>query len=375
MSDFYLGREQSKIKHKVLQRYLQAFAPIIGSKFDEIVYVDCMAGPWESRDSSFTDTSFHVALTALRDCKRQGKCRRIRALLIENNQDSYKCLKEYARTISDIEVVTKQWDFTEHIQEIISFVKSGRNAFPFFFIDPTGWAEVRIDRIAPLLQVDPGEVLINLMSSWIIRFLDDETKPFDKLFGEQLQALRKLDGDALEDEVVNFYANQVRRAGNYSYTCAIPIMMPDRDYIHYHLLYGTRSFRGLEEFKRAEAVTLPFMHDVRASAQRRREEERDPQSFLFDASHTYRDPRFQRFHSRRKLNARNSVVTLLSRDRSASYQQVYRESMQYSTVVEADLRQWLNGWANAGAIRYKNWSPRQKVPHADTIIEVLRELS
>lgn len=372
--DFYHDREQSQVKHRVLQRYLQAFAPIIGSAYDEIVYVDCMAGPWESRDTALSDTSFDIALTVLRSCKREGRCRKVRALLIENNKERYRSLEEYARSISDIEVATRCWDFNDHISDIVSFVKRNRNSFPFFFIDPTGWKEARIDRIAPLLQVEPGEVLINFMSSWIIRFLDDESKPFEKLLNADVNHLRNLSGDELEDELVNLYATQVRGRGNYSYTCATPILMPDRDSIHYHLVFGTRGFKGLEEFKKTEAVSIPFMHDVRALAQRRRDEQKAGQGFLFDASHTYQENRYQRFNRRRLANARESIIGLLTRSGTVSYQNLFQESMQYSTVIEADLRQWLDEWKNEGKIRYRNWSPRQRVPHPDTTIDVLHEL-
>ena len=120
---FYQDREQSQVKHRVLQRYLQAFAPIVGSAYDEIVYVDCMAGPWESRDSSLSDTSFHTALDVLRRCRHQGRCKKVRALLIEKDPDSYRLLDAYARSITDIEVVTKCWDFNEHVADIVAFAK------------------------------------------------------------------------------------------------------------------------------------------------------------------------------------------------------------------------------------------------------------
>jgi len=373
--DFYHDREQSQVKHRVLQRYLQAFAPIIGSAYDEIVYVDCMAGPWESRDTSLSDTSFDTALTVLRSCKREGRCGRVRALLIENNSESYRRLEEYAQSILDIEVVTKCWDFNDHISDIVAFVKHNRNSFPFFFIDPTGWKEARIDRITPLLRVEPGEVLINFMSSWVIRFLDDESKPFEKLLNTDVEHLRNLCGDELEDELVNLYAAQVRRRGNYLYTCAVPILMPDRDSIHYHLVYGTRGFMGLKEFKKAEAVSIPFMHEVRALAQRRRDEQRSGKGFLFDAAHTYQEDRYQRFNRRRLANAREAIIGLLTRTVPVSYQDLFQESMQYSTVLEADLRQWLNEWENKGWIKYRNWAPRQRVPHSDTTIDVVQKLT
>jgi three-Cys-motif partner protein len=375
MNDLYQDREQSQVKHKILERYLQAFSPIIGSKFDEIVYVDCMAGPWESRDKGLTDTSFHKALTVLRECLSRGRCKRVRALLIEKNADRYSRLEEYGSAITDIEVTTKPWDFTDHVQEIADFAKESKNSFPFFFIDPTGWSEVCIDRIRPILQLNPGEVLINFMSSWVRRFLDDPTKPFEKLLGSGVERLRTLQGEELDDELVNVYASRVREAGQYAYACAIPILMPDRDEIHYHLVFGTRSFRGLEEFKKTEAVAIPFMHNLRATAQRRRDEESSGQGFLLSPAETYQEKRFRSFNARRSASARADVMSLLVQTGSTTYRAVYQESMQYSTVLEQDLREWLDEWKEKGLIRYPNWSKSQRAPHSDTIIKVVGPLS
>jgi len=47
--------------------------------------------------------------------------------------------------------------------------------FPFTFIDPTGWEPPAINLITPILRLEPGEVLINLMTSWIRRFISDKT--------------------------------------------------------------------------------------------------------------------------------------------------------------------------------------------------------
>jgi three-Cys-motif partner protein len=374
-NELFFDREQTQVKHRILERYLQAFSPIIGSKYDEIVYVDCMAGPWESKDKGLSDTSFHKALSVFRDCLSRGRCKRVRALLIENDADSYQLLEAYGNAIKDIEVVTKRWDFNEHVEDVVDFARQSRNSFPFFFIDPTGWNEVRIDRIRPILQVNPGEVLINFMSSWVKRFLPDSTKPFEELLGEGTDRLRTLQGDELDDELVNVYAARVRKEGNYSYTCAIPILMPNRDAIHYHLVYGTRSFKGLEEFKQTEADAIPFMHDLRAAAQRRHEEEDSGQGFLLPADETYREKRFRSFNERRKANARAAVIQLLTHERRTSYKQVFQESMQFATVGQSDLREWLNDWESSGLIRYGNWSKNQRVPHPDTTLEVLGLLS
>jgi hypothetical protein len=295
--------------------------------------------------------------------------------LIENDPTRYPLLKAYAEQINDLEVVTQQWDFNDHVQDVVNFAKSSRNSFPFIFIDPTGWSEVRIDRIRPILQMNPGEVLINFMSSWVKRFLDDATKPFQELLGSDVARLRTLQGEELDDELVNTYASEVKRAGAYAFTCAIPILMPDRDAIHYHLVYGTRNFKGLEEFKKTEAVAIPFMHDCRASAQRRRDEASCGQGFLLAPSETYQERRFRGFNERREQSARANVVQMLSRETTVTYQALFEEAMQYSTVVEKDLRQWLDEWRNSNLIRYVNWGKTQRVPRPDTLIERLHDLS
>ena len=371
MNEFYFDREQSQVKHRILERYLQAFCPIVGSRYEEIVYVDCLAGPWKTKDEGLTDTSFHKALTVLRECHRRGGCKRVRALLIENDAQSYSLLEAYGKAIKDIEVVTKCWDFNEHVHDVVDFAKQSNNSFPFIFIDPTGWNEVRIDRIRPILQLNPGEVLINFMSSWVKRFLGDTTKPFEELLGKNVDRLRTLQGEELEDELVNTYATRVKEEGHFAYTCAVPIMMPGRDDIHYHLVYGTRNFKGLEVFKSTEAVAIPLMHQLRAAAQRRHDEESSLQYHLLSAEETYREERFRSFNERRKVNAHAAVIDLLNYTQSTSYKDLYKESMQYSTVIEQDLREWLVEWQAKGLIRYLNWGKGQRVPHPETIIERL----
>ncbi|MFZ0271157.1 MAG: three-Cys-motif partner protein TcmP [Acidobacteriaceae bacterium] len=371
IGEHYRGREQSQVKHKVLERYLQAFSAIIGTKFDEIVYVDCMAGPWEAKDAALRDTSFHTAISVFQDCLARGRCKSVRALLIESDREKYPLLEAYGKSVTGLEVVTEPWDFTKHVNEIVRFAKRSKNSFPFFFIDPTGWTQVSIDAIRPILQVDPGEVLINFMTSWIKRFFDDPQKPFHELFGhEELTRLRGLSGEELEDEIVNVYAARIRKVGRFAYTCAIPIMMPDRDDIHYHLIYGTRSYRGLEEFKKTEDVSIRFMHDLRAAAQRRDQEEKNPQGFLLSAAETYRERRFRLLNGRRKANARAAVIQLLETNAPITYGTLYQESMQYSTVVDSDLRQWLEEWQRSGSIRFGNWTKGQKVPHRDTTVQL-----
>jgi hypothetical protein len=65
----YVDREQSYVKHVFLESYLEALVHKTASIYPHIVYVDGFAGPWQSANENFDDTSFGIALNALRQAK------------------------------------------------------------------------------------------------------------------------------------------------------------------------------------------------------------------------------------------------------------------------------------------------------------------
>lgn len=69
----YKGREQAYVKHVLLEQYLQALVHKTASVYPHIVYVDGFAGPWQSANENHEDTSFGIALRALRTAKAAWK--------------------------------------------------------------------------------------------------------------------------------------------------------------------------------------------------------------------------------------------------------------------------------------------------------------
>lgn len=142
MDEKYTEREQSWFKHFALQTYLEAATRIIGS-WSNFSYVDCCAGPWQSKSESYDDTSFGVALrvlqSSLTSLHARGKSPYFKALLIEEDLDAYKKLEAFASANSSdqVRVEAHNWDFREHAPEILKFVTSPPS-FSFIFIDPTG---------------------------------------------------------------------------------------------------------------------------------------------------------------------------------------------------------------------------------------------
>lgn len=367
LSALYREREQTEVKHRCLERYLQAAVRILGSWSDDLVYVDTCAGPWRANGENLEDTSFSRAIEVLKVAKQdlaaRGRHPSIRCLLIEKDDDAYTQLEEYATKQTEIEVVPKHWDFSEHMDDIQRFVKRTKNSFPFVLIDPKGWELAYIDVIVPLLRLCPGEVLINLMTSFITRFIGDESKPFDRAVGaENLGRLRALRGAEQEEEIVRAYCEQVRTAGRFNYVCDLPVMKPDQDAFHYYLIYATRNKRGVEEFKATERTVVRFMHDTRAEAQEYSGIQRSGGQLTLPGfqSGLYRERRYTDFKTTNLIRAKRRFHLLLQSGRGISYEDVGGEAMQFGGVQPADLKGWLKSLEQAGKLVVPNRAPNER---------------
>ncbi len=99
----YAGREQACVKHYFLAAYMERLVHKVAGSYDQVVYVDGFSGPWQSVGEDFSDTSFGIALRALRTAKASwavfGRDVRMKALLIEKSIDPYRAARRTTRTI------------------------------------------------------------------------------------------------------------------------------------------------------------------------------------------------------------------------------------------------------------------------------------
>src|ERR1700749_967930 len=134
----YSGREQSYVKHVFLENYLEALAHKIASAYPHIVYVDGFAGPWQSANEQFEDTSFGIALNALRRAKQtwQGSGRTVQmtALLVERDAKACVQLAKIPARYPDISVMTYPKDFMSVVRALLKEIPL--DAFAFFLIAP-----------------------------------------------------------------------------------------------------------------------------------------------------------------------------------------------------------------------------------------------
>ncbi len=192
--DPYSEREQTQIKHLVLEKYLQRFARIVGSWKGGILYIDGFSGPWETSSSDFADSSFAIALKELRAARETVRAAfkkdlSIKCVFLEKDPASFELLRDYASRPTDVEVTPLNLPFENAIPDLVKIVNACKDThFPFILIDPKGWKGFSMEVIAPLIRIQPCEVLVNFMTGHIQRFIKDERDglraSFRRLFGD-----------------------------------------------------------------------------------------------------------------------------------------------------------------------------------------------
>jgi len=353
----YQDREQSEIKHYAIRLYLEAAARILGSAWD-IKYVDCCAGPWNSKYSDYRDTSFGLAFEVLKATRAELSTRSripsIECLFIEKDAEPFRQLNDFTEQQGspEIKLRAENWDFAERIDEIVHYC-STRRTFSFILIDPWGWKLAGISQISPLLKLKPGEVVINLMSSFITRFVNDTATDLSDLLGEDFPELRRLSGNELEFALVRKYCDLVKREGDFSYVCALPVMKPDSDAFNFYLIYATRHPKGVEVFKSVERRTEEQTHVVRADVQLRLRQEKTGNLELFGAPVLYREKKYQQLAEDNRARAKRRVWEVLVASGEVSYDDCWAEALQFPAVYQTDLREWLTEWEKAGTIHIK----------------------
>ena len=374
--DPYVGREQTLVKHFILRKYLSRFAPIVLSNWNSISYVDCFSGPWNAHTDDLRDTSFSIAIEELRRARDRhadsGRQVGFRCFFLERNADAHARLKAYADAVDDAEVETRNAILEESVDAILDFVRrDGRQTFPFIFIDPTGWTGFAMDTIAPLLSVEPGEVLINLMTKDVRRFIESPEQQtqasFDRLFGrpgvkERVAGLQGLDRD---DAVVDEYQSSVRQFGGFRYVCSAIVLHSERNRTHFHLIYATRHRKGVEVFKEAERKAMEVQKAARARAQDRSRRESSGMSSLFGAEEMHSWAHYELLRDRYVARSRAKVQGVLKTRKRVLYDDLWDLALSQPMTWECDIKDWIRQWIKSGRIEPEGWRPKQRVPHRD----------
>ena len=290
----YKGKEQSFIKHKLLETYLERLFMIIGQYENRIRYVDCFAGPWKAESDNLKDTSIAISLDIMKGCheslKKHGRNVQFKALFIEKNRESYKTLNSFLDKESTNEVCAESLhgDFYSLRSDILRWC--GNDDFTFFFIDPTGWKDVvEIDTLRPLLQRRRSEYLINFMLYSILRVHNQTIfeEHMIRIFGEipDTNGMTPLER---EEYLLYLYRAHLKKAqpdieNKKSRSAYVKILDPYKDQTKYDLVYLTRHPLGIKVFMEASEKLDLVQKFVRAKVKQKRRIDKSGQKELFSA--------------------------------------------------------------------------------------------
>jgi three-Cys-motif partner protein len=376
-SNYEGGREQAYVKHCLLENYLAQLVYRVGQKWDAIVYVDAFAGPWGAKDTSFADASFGIAMRVLKDAvaglkEKYGKTARGLCIFVEKKPAAFARLNAFAQSASteNVRAIALRGRFIEKLPEIQKLVaRAGSGPFKFVFLDQKGWAAAPIKDLRQFVAERSCEILFNLMTSFLTRFVDTETRAesYDRLFGrrgvlERIRCLPKGTGER-EEAAVKEYCKSLREICGFRYVAEAVILDPKKEKIRYYLVFATNHPRGIEVFKSAEMSAAKMQDEVRYEARVRKTKQEE---LVFDQAKP-KSPKADQMRSQYCSLARAKVIEILSRVRpgaAVDYDVLYREAMPFPLVTPSDLQKWIIELSPNVKVRLAG-SERRRKPQPD----------
>lgn len=348
--EHYKGREQGFVKHALIEKYLERFAIVISKNWDEIIYIDAFAGPWKHQSEDYSDTSFHVALKCLKTGKSVAEERfhrnvRIRAFLIEKKDEAFSHLSKFGESQRQpgFEVTCIHGEFEEKSREIVADMRKRdcRRSFLFALIDPKGWTGLSMEVIAPLVKRRSAEVLVNVMTSFIHRFVDVEncSESYDRFFGREgvREIIRKTSQGDQQDAVVREYCRSLRQFCEFKFVSSCVILKRDKQGVHYFMVFATNDPMGIKVFKEAEAHAAKIQDDLKDLQLHGSPElpglDLEPRASV-TLREKYRTIAFQRVEEHLKTHP------------DSSYAEVFCKGMAMPLVTEKELVAFLNQQEN-----------------------------
>ena len=254
----------TKAKHHILQYYLNEWYPILGSAHSTLLFIDGFAGPGEYEGGE--PGSPIIALRTIQEHGRFGKFsaegKMVDFLFVEKDQDYAEDLRSRVREVAWPSAFTTRVEHGEFEEVMTRLVDDASPANPMpptlAFIDPFGPAGFSMDLLERLASFDRMEVLINLNYNEFVQWiLPDPSKHVtaNRLYGgPRWKPALGLMGRERSRFLVEEYEIAL---GEIGWRCTSFEMVNVQNQTAYHLVFGTRSPKGMEAMKRAMRTASP----------------------------------------------------------------------------------------------------------------------
>ena len=380
MTNSYLGREQTYIKHRFLTQYLQAAAyKTLQRRSPTFNFVDAFAGPWQVSDHDCSDASFDQALRTLESVRtnlgRSGVGGlKVRFCFCERRAKAVTKLREYAASRAHFEIHVFHGSFEDHVKEIADVCSDG---FTFSFIDPTGW-NIRSEPILEFLRTQKGEFLLNFMAEHVNRHVEYPlvAESFGRFladpdWSDEFYALPSRMSN--EERVLCLLRRKIKTSGAATYVPVFPILKPKENRVKMRLLLGTHSAKGLEVFRNVQEK----VEKREIETQNHLRNEGHPQGELFsDDEIATLQQQSVGIGSRGNLDrARNEIVKMLSDLGAQPFSAIARHVLEMVPVRLPHIKELVMNMRERDLLMF-DLPPRKHRPQEATRISMnIRNLS
>lgn len=363
----YVGREQSYLKHRVLEEYLLGWGVKLGSvargRRVRLCYLDAFAGPWNQQCDDLKDTSIAIGLNALESAAKvwrdQAAAIDIEARFIEKDRKAFNELKQYlAGRNGTVATLAMHGEFGSFIPELNAWMGADAG---LIFVDPKGWTGAAMRFIAPLVEGRaPRDVLINVMFDHINRFKDDPRT----FLRDQMRDFFGLGDSDLpqgldEEELFALYRTNLKERCGLRYAADLAIAHPTMDRTKFRLVVGGKSPAVLTLFRDIEKKVIGSeAAAVREEAATREQQQRTGQFSMFLPPAT--DTHYEPLHERALRDAPGALLSKLSPDKPVAFGVLWPGLLESLHLTKRELAH--SGWLSheRGEIVIENIQPRER---------------
>jgi len=370
----YKGREQAFIKHFFLKNYIETlFFRLAERGYKNITYIDGFSGPWQSNDDTFLDTSFGIALNAMRMVKARAKANgnkvNFMAHLVEEDVKAYEELFEIPAQYPELSIKTYNDDFLRVVSPISKAIKT--SDYRFIFIDPKGW-KIDLKKLEPLLSQKNSEVVFNFMFDFINRFTShpdssvaeslDLLFPYTENWRDKVAECKS--SNERKNLLFELFAYNLGHAGGFDFVSQTEILKPTKDRALYALFFATRHQKGIKEFREQQVKALKQQSKTRGETKIKAQESRTGQTEMFKSVNEISlNPTEEILQSQREEARQFILETVPNKPESILYENLSLETAKRYIVKFADVNQICNQLKNEKLIEFPNWERGKRVPH------------
>lgn len=248
----------TEAKHEILQRYLEAWLPIMSKYSPRIIYLDGFAGPGVYLGGE--DGSPVIALQTAIKHPLRAQFQEIIFFFTERVGSRAKMLEKilaerFPNLPRNMRYHVIGGAFAPTFELVLDKLDEGGAmlAPTFAFLDPFGFSGLPMKLIGRMMKCEKCEVLVTFMVGFINRFMiDGREAALNELFAteEWEKATNIQNSEERIKFLVNLYEKQLKCVGGAQHVRSFA-MTNKHNQISYYLVFGTKHPKGLEVMKEA----------------------------------------------------------------------------------------------------------------------------